>query len=144
RRILSSATFTSTWSLPQNRYDAGVLEMREVIVAHPLADQQDNVVAIDVWILEAQRALRVGADGEAPRAGVGDVIGPLDAAARRLELHAAPRELAHGGGADEPGADPEAVRGTLNSSALFFPPGSGGQRPPRMRPSMVVHMWQMT
>ena len=30
------------------------------------------------------------------------------------------------------------------SSALFFRPGSAGQRLPRMRPSMVVHTWQMT
>jgi len=31
-----------------------------------------------------------------------------------------------------------------NSVELSFPPGSFGQRSPRMRPSMVVHMWQMT
>ena len=93
--------------------DAGVLEVREVIVAHPLADQQDHVVALDVRLLEAQHALCVGADGEAPRALVGDVVGPLDAPARLLEPEVAAGELAHGGGADEPGADPEAVGGAL-------------------------------
>jgi len=31
-----------------------------------------------------------------------------------------------------------------NRSDAFVRPGSFGQRSTRMRPSMVVHMWQMT
>src|SRR5207237_7833241 len=60
-------------------------------------------------------------DGEAPRAPVADMVGPLDAPARLLELHVAAGELAHRRGADEPGADPEAVCGALEQVGAVFP-----------------------
>jgi len=58
------------------------------------------------------------ADGDATRT-VGDVVGSLDAPARRLEPHVAACEIAHGGGADEPGADP--VRGALEELRAVLP-----------------------
>ena len=39
-----------------------------------------------------------------PGAGIGDMIGALDPAPRRPELHAAAGELLHGGGAHHPRA----------------------------------------
>src|SRR5207248_2171317 len=56
-----------------------------------------------------------------PCTPVGDVVGPLDAPARLLEPHIASRELAHGGGAYQPGADPEAVRGALEEFRAVLP-----------------------
>ena len=71
------------------------------------------MIALDVRLLESERALGVGADGEAPRAPVGDVIAPLDAPSRLLELDVAARELAHRRRSDDPRADPEAVCSAL-------------------------------
>src|SRR5439155_3377351 len=98
------------------------------IVAYASADQQDHVVALAVRLLESEHALGVGADGEAPRAPIRDVVGSLDAAARLLELHVAARELAHRRGADEPGADPEVVGGALEQ--LSGVPSAWQPRPP--------------
>src|SRR5439155_13150619 len=103
RRILSSATFTSTWSLPQKTYETPPSwGMGQVGATDLLADEEDHVVALHLRVLEAQLALRIRAEGETPGAGIGDMIGALDPAPRRPELHAAAGELLHGGGAPPP------------------------------------------
>ena len=48
--------------------------MREVIIAHPLCDEQNHVVAADFVFLKPQHALRIGSDTQLPRVFNGNVI----------------------------------------------------------------------
>ena len=142
---MSSATPRSTCVLAAEEVgDAGVLEVREVGLAHLLAHQHDHVIAVDVglagsaacpsrprrWRSAARGGRRHGrssrCDGPPPRASR---RGPANSRMVVVPTSQAPM--------------PKLSAVLSNRLAALLRPGSLGQRSVRILPSMVVHMWQI-
>jgi len=96
------------------------LEMREIIIAHALCDQQHDVIASDFIFLEAQDAFGVGADRQPVRVFIGDLVAPSERLWSSRQFRLAAVELIHRGCAHQPRADAETGGGVFEKIAFMF------------------------
>ena len=124
--------------------DASGLEVRQVIVTDTIGDKQDHMIAVHFVLLETQNAFRIHTDRQSFGIFVGDVVPTNDRFLGAGQFHVSPGKFLHRGRAHKPGADAEAGRSGFEERGASLQPGSLPQRSPRILPSIVVHMWQIT
>src|ERR1035437_2986137 len=103
--------------------NAGGLEVCQVIVAHAISDEQNNVIAIHFVLLEAQNTFGIHADCQSFGIFVGDVVTTNDRLLGARELHIAAGKFLHRGRPHEPGTNAKAGSGGLEERGALFATG---------------------